>query len=220
MGDGNVLGVGAVEFVANEIKAAHRLGVEIGVVVGGGNIVRGAALSGTHGVERVTADHMGMLATTINALLLESLLEAVAVPTRVQTAIEMKQIAEPYVRKRALKHLAAGRVVIFSCGTGNPHFSTDSAAALRASEVQADAIFKATKVDGIYSHDPKKEKNATRIPEISYDEAFRKRLRFMDAAAIGFAMDNYPKPIHVFNIFTKGNLERVLRGENIGSRIS
>ena len=219
-GGSELLDVKAVEFIAKEIKEAKELGVDVAVVVGGGNIVRGSQLSERAGVERITADHMGMLATTINALLLGSLLEELGVPTRVQTAIEMKQIAEPYIRKRALKHLDAGRVVIFSCGTGNPHFSTDTAAVLRASEIKADAILKGTKVDGIYDDDPVKNREAHFIPEISYDEAFQKRLRFMDAAAIGFAMDIYPKPIHVFNIFTKGNLARVVQGEGVGSKIS
>jgi len=218
-GTGELLDIGAVEFIAREIKAAHALGVEIAVVVGGGNIVRGATLAKSGRVERITADQMGMLATTINALLLGSLLEELGVPTRVQTAIEMKQIAEPFIRKRAIKHLSLGRVVIFSCGTGNPHFSTDSAAVLRASEIKADAILKGTKVEGIYTDDPLKNKQARLIPTISYDEAFQKRLRFMDASAIGFAMENYPRPLHVFNIFTKGNLARVVEGDPVGSVI-
>ncbi|OGZ45267.1 MAG: UMP kinase [Candidatus Ryanbacteria bacterium RIFCSPHIGHO2_02_FULL_48_12] len=218
-GTDEILKVSAVEFIAREIKTIVDLGVEVGVVVGGGNIVRGARLSGEGGVERVTADHMGMLATAINALLLGSVLEAHGVPARVETAIEMRQIAEPFIRKRALKHLSLGRVVIFSCGTGNPNFSTDTAAVLRASEVRADAIFKATKVDGVFTSDPVKDKRAVLIPNISYDEAFAKRLKFMDAAAIGFAMESYPKPIHVFNIFTPNNLKRVVLGEQVGSKI-
>lgn len=209
----------AVTFIAQELKKAHALGVGLGVVVGGGNIVRGAQLSKSGKIERITADHMGMMATVINALALSSLLRSHGVETRVQSAIEVKAITEPAIRERALRHLDKGRVVIFSCGTGNPHFSTDTAAVLRASEIHADAIIKATKVEGIYTEDPATNAGAELIPEITYDEAFHRRLKFMDAAAIGFAMENYPKPIHVVNIFKEGNLERVLKGEKIGSKI-
>ena len=176
-------------------------------------------LSKSGKIERVTADHMGMMATIINALALSSILRAHGVETRVQSALEVRSVAEPAIRERALRHLDKGRVVLFSGGTGNPHFSTDTAAVLRASEIHADAIIKATKVEGIYTDDPATNMEAELIPEITYDEAFHRRLKFMDAAAIGFAMENYPKPIHVVNIFKKGNLERVLKGEKIGSRI-
>ena len=209
----------AVTFIAEELQKAHALGVGLGVVVGGGNIVRGAALSKSGKIERVTADYMGMMATVINALALSSILRAHGIETRVQSAIEIRAIAEPAIHERALRHLDKGRVVIFSCGTGNPHFSTDTAAVLRASEIHADAIIKATKMEGIYTDDPATNTEAQLIPEITYDEAFHRRLKFMDAAAIGFAMENYPKPIHVVNIFKEGNLERVLKGEKIGSRI-
>ncbi len=218
-GEGEAVSLDAVSSVAEELTKAHALGVGFGVVVGGGNVVRGAAFSKDGRIDRVMADHMGMMATVINALALSSLLRERGVATRVQTAIEIKAVAEPAIRDRAVRHLEKGRVVIFSCGTGNPHFSTDTAAVLRASEIHADAIIKATKVEGIYTEDPAQNEKAELIPEITYDEAFHRRLKFMDAAAIGFAMENYPKPIHVVNIFKKGNLERVLKGEKIGSKV-
>jgi uridylate kinase len=218
-GGGEAISLDAITFIANELAQARALGASFGVVVGGGNIVRGAALSQNGRIERITADHMGMMATVINALALSSLLREQGIETRVQTAIEIKQVAEPAIRDRALRHLEKGRVVIYSCGTGNPHFSTDTAAVLRASEIHADAIIKGTKVEGIFTDDPATNKNAELIPEITYEDAFRRQLRFMDAAAIGFAMENYRKPIHVVNIFKKGNLERALSGEKIGSRI-
>lgn len=217
--DGDPVSLDAIAFVAEELKKAHALGVGLGIVVGGGNIVRGAVLSGSGRIERITADHMGMMATVINALALSSLLRERGIETRVQSAIEIKAIAEPAIRDRAVRHLEKGRIVIFSCGTGNPHFSTDTAAVLRASEIHADAVIKGTKVEGIYTDDPAKNKDAELIPEITYDDAFHRRLKFMDAAAIGFAMENYPKPIHMVNIFKQGNLERILKGEKIGSRI-
>lgn len=209
----------AIDVIAREVVAVHALGVQVGIIVGGGNIVRGAELSRGGRIERVDADYMGMLATAINALALAALLREHGLETRVLSAIEMKAITEPYIRGRAIKHLEHGRVVIFSGGTGNPHFSTDTAAVLRASEVQADAIIKATKVEGIYTDDPATHKNAELIRDISYEDAFRKRLKFMDAAAIGFAMENYPKPIHVICLFKKGNLSRVVQGDKVGSKI-
>ena len=217
--NGDPISLDAISFVAEEIEKVHALGVGLCVVMGGGNIVRGATLSKNGGIERVTADHMGMMATVINALALSSLLRQHGVETRVQTAIEIKTVAEPAIRDRALRHLEKGRGVIFACGTGNPHFSTDTAAVLRASEVHADAIIKGTKVEGVFSDDPALNPKAKLIPDISYEEAFQRQLRFMDAAAIGFAMENYRKPIHVVNMFKKGNLAKVISGEKIGSVI-
>ena len=218
--EGDPISLSAASFIANELAQVHVLGVGIGVVVGGGNIVRGATLSKDGRIESTTADHMGMLATVINALSLSSILREHSIETRVQTAIEMRAIAEPTIRDRALRHLEKGRIVIYACGTGNPKFTTDTAAVLRASEVHADAIIKATKVNGIYTDDPEKNRNAVLIPEITYEEVFERRLKFIDAAAVGLAMETYRKPIHVVNIFTKGNLVRVLKGEKIGSRVS
>ena len=217
--NGDPISPEAISFVAGELEEVRALGVDLCVVVGGGNIVRGAQLSKNDGIERVVADHMGMMATVINALALSSILRGRGLETRVQTAIEIKMVAEPAIRDRALRHLEKGRVVIFACGTGNPHFSTDTAAVLRASEVHADAIIKGTKVEGIYTDDPATNSKAELIPNISYEDAFQKQLRFMDAAAIGFAMENYRKPIHVVNIFEKGNLAKVISGEKIGSMI-
>ena len=217
--NGDPISLEAISFIAEELKQVHALGVGLCVVVGGGNIVRGAALSKNDGIERVVADHMGMMATVINALALSSLMRQRGMETRVQTAIEIKTVAEPAIRDRAVRHLEKGRVVIFACGTGNPHFSTDTAAVLRASEVHADAIIKGTKVEGVYSDDPVLNPEAKLIPDISYEDAFLRQLRFMDAAAIGFAMENYRKPIHVLNVFKKGNLAKVISGEKIGSVI-
>jgi len=217
--NGDPISLEAISFIAEELEQVHALGVGLCVVVGGGNIVRGAALSKNDGIERVVADHMGMMATVINALALSSLMRQRGMETRVQTAIEIKTVAEPAIRDRAVRHLEKGRVVIFACGTGNPHFSTDTAAVLRASEVHADAIIKGTKVEGVYSDDPVLNPEAKLIPDISYEDAFLRQLRFMDAAAIGFAMENYRKPIHVLNVFKKGNLAKVISGEKIGSVI-
>ncbi|TSC71464.1 MAG: uridylate kinase [Parcubacteria group bacterium Gr01-1014_70] len=216
---GEPISLDAITFVAKELEKIRALGADLCVVVGGGNIVRGAALSASGGVERVAADHMGMMATVINALALSSVLRQRGVETRVQTAIEIKTVAEPAIRDRAMRHLEKGRIVIFACGTGNPHFSTDTAAVLRASEVHADAIIKGTKVDGVYTDDPATNPDAKLIPDISYQDAFVRQLRFMDAAAIGFAMENYRKPIHVINVFKEDNLLRVVSGEKIGSVI-
>jgi uridylate kinase len=204
-----------VSRIANEIKDVHNLGVEVALVIGGGNIFRGLAAS-ARGFDRVSADHMGMLATVINALAMQDALEKIDVYTRVQSAIEMNQIAEMFIRRRAIRHLEKKRVVIFAAGTGNPYFSTDTAAALRAMEIKADVVLKATKVDGIYDADPVKVRDAKHIPEISYLDVLTQRLEVMDTTAISLCMDNRV-PILVFNIKTKGNIRRAILGETIGS---
>ncbi len=203
--------------IAAEIKDVHKLGVEIGIVIGGGNIFRGLAAS-EQGFDRVSADHMGMLATVINALALQDALENTDVKTRVLSAIEMRQVAEPYIRRRAVRHLEKGRVVIFGAGTGNPYFSTDTTAALRAMEIKAEVIMKATRVDGIYDADPEKVKDAKLLPKISYLDVLTRGLRVMDTTAISLCMDNH-LPIIVFNIKRRGNIKRVIQGEKIGSLI-
>ena len=201
--------------VASEIREVHELGVEIGIVIGGGNIFRGLAAS-EQGFDRVSADHMGMLATVINALALQDALENMDVHTRVLSAIEMRQVAEPYIKRRAVRHLEKGRVVIFGAGTGNPYFSTDTTAALRAMEIKADIIMKATKVDGIYDADPMKVPDAERFRRISYIDVLTRGLKVMDTTAISMCMDN-EMPIVVFNILEPGNIKRVIMGEDIGS---
>ena len=206
-----------VSTIATEIKDIHDLGVEIGIVIGGGNIFRGLAAS-AKGFDRVSADHMGMLGTVINALALQDALEQMDVHTRVQSAIEMRQVAEMFIRRRAIRHLEKGRVVIFAAGTGNPYFSTDTTAALRAMEIKAKVILKATKVDGIYDADPVKVKDAKMFPEISYIDVLTQGLKVMDTTAISLCMDN-KVPIVVFNMRTKGNIKRVIMGEKIGSRV-
>ena len=203
--------------IAAEIKEVHSLGVEIGVVIGGGNIFRGLAAS-EKGFDRVSADHMGMLATVINALALQDALEKAEVHTRVLSAIEMRQVAEPYIKRRAVRHLEKGRLVVFAAGTGNPYFSTDTTAALRAMEIKADVIMKATKVDGVYDADPERVKDAKKFPEISYIDVLTKGLRVMDTTAISLCMDN-KLPIIVFNIRESGNIKRVVLGEPIGSLV-
>jgi uridylate kinase len=203
--------------VAKEISEVLAEGVEIGVVIGGGNLFRGLAAS-AKGMDRATADYMGMLATVINALALQDACEHAGVPTRVLTAIEMRQVAEPFIRRRAVRHLEKGRVVVFAAGTGNPYFTTDTAAALRAMEMRADVILKGTKVDGIYTADPVLDKTATRYETISYQEVLEKRLRVMDATAISLCMDN-KLPIVVFDLRQKGNLKRVIMGENVGTTV-
>jgi uridylate kinase len=204
-----------VSTIAGEISDVHRLGVEVAIVVGGGNIIRGVTAS-TRGIDRVTADNMGMLATVINALALQDALEKLEVPTRVQTAIEIRAVAEPLIRRRAIRHLEKGRVVIFAAGTGNPYFTTDSAAALRANEIRADVVLKATKVDGVYSADPARDKSARLIPEITYQQVLEQDLRIMDAAAISLCRDN-DLPIVVFDLTRAGNIRRVVLGESVGS---
>ena len=207
-----------VKSLALEIAALARNGVQVGVVVGGGNIFRGIALAARN-MDRVTGDHMGMLATVINALALQDALEKQGVPTRVMTAIEMHQVAEPFIRRRATRHLEKGRVVIFAGGTGNPYFSTDTAAALRAMEIKAQVILKATRVDGIYDADPEKVPAAKRIERISYRDVLQKGLQVMDSTAISLCMDNN-MPIIVFNLNVHGNIKRVVYGERVGSSVN
>ena len=208
----------AIHDMAAQIRDVKDHGVEVVIVVGGGNIFRG--LQGSEkGIERATADYMGMLGTVINALALQDALEKQGVATRVQSAIAMSQVAEPFIRRRAVRHLEKGRVVIFGGGTGNPYFSTDTTAALRAAEVGADVILKATKVDGIYDSDPKKNPGAKRFERISYLEALQKQLKVMDSTAFSLCMDN-KMPIIVFDIFGSDNLGKVVRGENVGTLVT
>jgi uridylate kinase len=207
----------AVQNMARQIGEVRELGVQVVVVVGGGNIFRG--LSGSErGIERATGDYMGMLATIINALALQDALEKLGIATRVQSAITMAQVAEPFIRRRAVRHLEKGRVVIFGGGTGNPYFSTDTAAALRANEIGAEVILKATKVDGIYDSDPKKNPHAKRFSQISYLEALQKQLKVMDSTAFSLCMDN-KLPIIVFDLFRPHNLRRVVLGEKVGTLV-
>ena len=208
----------AVQDMAEQIREVRELDVQVVVVVGGGNIFRG--LSGSErGIERATGDYMGMLATVINALALQDALEKIGVPTRVQSAIAMSQVAEPFIRRRAVRHLEKGRVVIFGGGTGNPYFSTDTAAALRANEIGAEVILKATKVDGIYDCDPKQNRGAKRFSRISYLEALKKQLKVMDSTAFSLCMDN-KMPIIVFDLFKPHNLRRVVMGEKVGTLVT
>jgi len=208
---------GMLAYVAKEIQSIVELGVELAVVVGGGNIFRGVAAS-SHGMERTSADHMGMLATIMNSLALQDALEKSGIQTRVQTAISMHEVAEPYIRRRAARHLEKGRVVIFAAGTGNPYFTTDTAAVLRAQEIHAEVLFKATKVDGVYDADPVGNPDAKRFDDITYMEVIEKQLRVMDMTAISLAMDNH-LPLVVFNLKEKGNIKRVGCGEAIGTYI-
>jgi len=204
--------------IAQDIAELQSLGVEASIVIGGGNIFRGLAAS-ARGMDRSTADYMGMLATVINALALQDALEKLDVPTRVLTAIEMRSVAEPFIRRRAIRHLEKGRVVVFAAGTGNPYFTTDTAAALRAMEIKAEVILKGTKVDGIYTADPVKEPTATRYERVSYLQVLQERLRVMDATAVSLCMDN-KLPIVVFNLKTPGNIRRVVMGEPVGTTVS
>ncbi len=203
--------------IAAEIKDVHASGVQVAVVIGGGNIFRGLKAASS-GMDRATADYMGMLATMLNGLALQDALERIGVDTRVMTAIEMRQLAEPYIRRRAMRHLEKKRVVIFVCGTGNPYFTTDTAAALRAIEIDADMILKATKVDGVYSRDPMKYKDARKFSKLTYMEVLEKQLKVMDATAISLCMDN-DLPIVVFDMTKKGNIGRAVRGQKIGTVI-
>jgi uridylate kinase len=203
--------------IAAEVSEIQQLGVQMGIVIGGGNIFRGLAAS-AKGMERSTADYMGMLATVINALALQDALEREGVITRMATAIEMRAIAEPFIRRRAIRHLEKGRVVVFAAGTGNPYFTTDTAAALRAMELKADVILKGTKVDGIYTADPLVHADAKRLDRITYLQVLEQRLKVMDATAISLCMDN-GLPIVVFNLRTPGNLKRVVLGEPVGSLV-
>ena len=207
----------AIATYAKQIKEVYDMGIELAIVIGGGNIFRG--LSGSdQGVDRVTGDHMGMLATVINSLTLQNAIEKLGVPTRVQTAIDMPKIAEPFIKRRAIRHLEKGRVVIFGAGTGNPYFTTDTAAALRAIEIDADVVVKATKVDGIYDKDPKKFADAVKYDVVTYDECLSKNLRVMDQTAISLCRENN-LPILVFNLLEEGNLRKVITGEKIGTKV-
>jgi uridylate kinase len=204
--------------IAKDVADIQAMGVETAIVIGGGNIFRGVAAS-ARGMDRATADYMGMLATVINALALQDALEQQGVVTRVVTAIEMRAVAEPFIRRRAIRHLEKGRVVVFGAGTGNPYFSTDTAAALRAMEIKADVILKATKVDGIYDADPMVKTDARRFERISYLQVLEQELKVMDATAISLCMDNH-LPIVVFNLRTAGNIKRAIAGEPIGSLVT
>ena len=209
--------VEAIKYLAKEVLDGKNLGVEMAIVIGGGNIFRGATASNL-GMERVTGDYMGMLATIINALALQHALEDVGIQTRVQTAIEIPQVAETYIRRRAIRHLEKGRVVIFAAGTGNPYFTTDTAASLRAVEIGADVIFKATKVDGIYSADPMKDESAVKFGQLSYLEILKKGLQVMDSTSVSLCMDN-KLPMIIFNVRDKNNIKKVLMGEKIGTLV-
>src|SRR5215510_13075174 len=208
----------AVQNMAEQIREVRELGVQVVVVVGGGNIFRGLPGS-ERGIERATGDYMGMLATIINSLALQDALEKLGVATRVQSAISMAQVAEPFIRRRAVRHLEKGRVVIFGGGTGNPYFSTDTAAALRANEIGAEVVLKATKVDGIYDSDPKKNSKAKRFSQITYGEALQRRLQVMDSTALSLCQDN-KMPIIVFDLFKPHNLKKVVMGEKVGTLVT
>lgn len=203
---------------AEEIKAVVNLGVEVAIVIGGGNIFRGVA-GAANGMDRVQGDYMGMLATVINSMALQSALEEAGVYTRLQTAIRMEQIAEPFIKRRATRHLEKGRVVIFGAGTGNPYFTTDTAATLRAIEIDADVILKGTRVDGIYTADPEKDPTATKFDTLSFDEVYQKGLNVMDMTAFTLSQENN-LPIIVFDMNTRGNLEKLIKGENIGTLVN
>jgi len=207
-----------IKRLAREIDDLCQAGVEVGLVIGGGNIIRGATQA-SEGLDRVTGDHMGMLATVINGMALQSAMEAIGIPTRVQTAIPIQSVAEPFIRRRAMRHMDLGRVVIFVAGTGNPFFSTDTAAALRASEIGAEAILKATKVDGIYTADPKKDTTATKYDRITYSEALSKRLQVMDSTAFTLCMDNRV-PILVFDLMTPNNIRNAVLGLPVGTLVT
>jgi len=207
-----------LDAITSEVKDIYDLGVEVAIVIGGGNIFRG--LSGAaKGMERASADYMGMLATVLNALALQNILENKGVVTRVQSAIEMRELAETYIRRRAVRHLEKRRVVIFAAGTGNPYFTTDTAAALRAMEIGAEVIMKATKVDGVYSADPMKDRTATKFSSLTYSEVLQKDLRVMDATAISLCKDN-GLPIIVFNLTVPGNIKKIVSGETIGTLVT
>ena len=208
----------ALSHITSEIKSAYRKGIQLAVVLGAGNIWRGYSDRG-EAIGRVTADYMGMLATIINALALQDALEEAGMPTRVQSAITVAQLAEPYIRRRAIRHLEKGRVVIFAGGTGNPYFTTDSAAALRAMEIEAQVLLKATKVDGVYTDDPHRNSRARKIPRLTYMDAIRKRLRVMDTTALTLCMENR-MPIVVFNLAVRGNIARAAAGQKVGTLIS
>lgn len=206
-----------VAFIAKEIKNVSSAAIQISIVIGGGNIFRGVQAS-LEGMERTSADYMGMLATVINALALQNALEKQGIPTRVQSAIEMRELAEPYIRRKAMRHLEKGRIVIFAAGTGNPYFTTDTAAALRAMEIGADLILKGTKVDGVYSADPLKDSRAKKYSKLTYMEVLKKGLAVMDATAISLCMDNN-LPIVVFNLKGKGNIKKIIEGKRVGTLV-
>lgn len=206
----------AIRSIARQIKEIHNLGLEVIIVIGGGNIFRGIQTADQEGIDRSTADYMGMLATVINGLALQDVLEKMGVVTRVQGAIEMKELVEPYIRRRAIRHLEKNRLVIMVGGTGNPYFTTDTAAALRAIELNADVILKATKVDGIYSSDPTRNKKARKFDKLTYIQVLQKGLQVMDATAVSLCMDN-KVPIVVFNLKKEGNIKKIVQGEKIGS---
>ena len=207
-----------LKYVAKEVRSICDLGVQLAIVVGGGNIFRGVAAS-SFSMDRASADHMGMLATVINSLALQSTLEIMGIQTRTQTAISMHEVAEPFIRRRAVRHLEKGRVVIFAAGTGNPYFTTDTAAVLRAQEIHAELLLKATKVDGLYDSDPAVDHEAKMIKEITYMEVLERQLKVMDMTAISLAMDNN-LPLAVFNLKQKGNLRKVVCGEEVGTMIN
>jgi uridylate kinase len=218
MGDGKYgISPKTLQQIAGEVKEVIELGVEVGIVIGGGNIFRGVSAS-TEGMDRASADYMGMLATVMNSLALQDSLEKLGVFTRVQSAIDMQQLAEPYIRRRAVRHLEKGRVVIFAAGTGNPYFTTDTAASLRAMEIHAEVILKATKVDGIYSADPMKDPTATRYKNLTYLDVLKKNLKVMDSTAISLCMDN-ELPIIVFDLHGNGNIMKVVMGEDVGTLV-
>jgi uridylate kinase len=203
---------------AAELRDVHAAGTELALVIGGGNIFRGLGTGAQAGIDRTTGDYMGMLATVINSLAMQDALEKLGVPTRVQSAIGLQQVAEPYIRRRAVRHLEKGRVVIFGAGTGNPFFTTDTAASLRAMEIGAEVIFKATRVDGVYDADPEKHPGARRFEELTYIDVLNRKLEVMDATAISLCMDN-SMPILVFNLMRPGNIMRAVRGERIGTLV-
>ncbi|OGP15388.1 MAG: UMP kinase [Deltaproteobacteria bacterium RIFCSPLOWO2_02_FULL_50_16] len=205
-----------IQAIAKELKEVHDLGVEVAIVIGGGNIFRG---SRTPWIERTTADYIGMLATLINGMALQDALEKMGVYTRLQSAIEMHQLAEPYIRRRATRHLEKRRIVIFAAGTGNPYFSTDTAASLRATEIGADVILKGTKVEGVYNKDPLRDKSAKKFKKLTYIDCLKKELKVMDATAISLCMDNH-MPIIVFNLFKRGNIKRVVMGKSLGTLVT
>ena len=209
--------LGFVENIATQIKRVHQMGVQVALVVGGGNIFRGLAAT-ERGFDRATGDYMGMLATVINALAMQDALERTGIPARTMTAIQMPQVAEPYIRRRAVRHLEKGRVVILAAGTGNPYFTTDTTAALRAVEIEADVILKATKVDGVYTADPTRDPNAVKFERLGYMEVLNRGIEVMDNTALTLCMDNNV-PIVVFNLLTEGNIERVVLGEEIGTLV-
>lgn len=204
--------------IAMEVRSIYELGVQVGIVIGGGNIIRGAQASGSKGMDRATADYMGMLATSINALALQDILEQQGIDTRVMSAIEMREISEPYIRRRAVRHLEKKRVIIFACGTGNPYFTTDTAASLRAMEMNAEVLLKGTKVDAVYDSDPKTNPQAKRFDDLRFMDVLQQELRVMDAAAISLCKDN-SLPIVVFDIRNTGNLKKIVTGERIGTRV-